>query len=206
MQKRIDAALTKDGVLAKLDGDMRKRIEEKVKQQVAKKVKEQMSENISDTLRKGVDDYKRQIAEVEQGLHNADARRQNSLLGSSGRKLGEMKLQPVYPEAWANKETPPTIPAEFPATLNTLWSMPLADLTRLMATGYGISVKDVAARRKKGRPFGKAKAAAAADAQKERMRAAMIAFFMQHIGVPFSATSTTSDTQPGRIVITRVSP
>ena len=88
MQKRIDAALTKDGVLAKLDGDMRKRIEEKVKQQVAKKVKEQvrgrtvdcrhpldvftqMSENISDTLRKGVDDYKRQIAEVEQGLHNA---------------------------------------------------------------------------------------------------------------------------------------
>lgn len=112
-----------------------------------------------------------------------------------------MKLQPVYPEAWANKETPPTIPAEFPATLNALWSMPLADLTRLMATGYGISVKDVAARRKKGRPqgegngaespqtpttkgpFGKAKAAAAADAQKERMRAAMIAFFMQHIGV-----------------------
>ena len=42
MQKRIDAALTKDGVLAKLDGDMRKRIEEKVKQQVAKKVKEQV--------------------------------------------------------------------------------------------------------------------------------------------------------------------
>ena len=44
MQKRIDAALTKDGVLAKLDGDMRKRIEEKVKQQVAKKVKEQVSD------------------------------------------------------------------------------------------------------------------------------------------------------------------
>ncbi|KAI4528065.1 hypothetical protein K525DRAFT_185077 [Schizophyllum commune Loenen D] len=201
MQKRIDAALTKDGVLAKLNGDMRQRIEEKVKQQVAKKVKEQMSENISDTLRKGVDDYKRQIAEVEQGLHNADARRQNSLLGSSGRKLGEMKLQPVYPEVWANKETPPAIPTDFPATLNVLWSMPLADLTRLMTTGYGISVKEVVARRKKGQPHGDGN-----GAEKERGRAAMIAFFMQHIGVPFSATSTTSDTQPGRIVITRVGP
>ncbi|KAL1710705.1 hypothetical protein EV121DRAFT_275516 [Schizophyllum commune] len=219
MQKRIDAALTKDGVLAKLDGDMRKLIQEKVKQQVARKVKEQMSENISDTLRKGVDDYKRQIAEVEQGLHNADARRQNSLLGSSGRKLGEMKLQPVYPEVWANKETPPAIPADFPATLNVLWTMPLADLTRLMTTGYGISVKEVVARRKKGQPQGDGngaepprtpttkgpggKAKGPTDAQKERGRAAMIAFFMQHIGVPFSATSTTSDTQPGRIVITR---
>ena len=42
MQKRIDAALTKDGVLAKLDGDMKERIQEKVAQQVAKKVKAQV--------------------------------------------------------------------------------------------------------------------------------------------------------------------
>ena len=42
MQKRIDAALTKDGVLAKLNGDMKERIQEKVAQQVAKKVKAQV--------------------------------------------------------------------------------------------------------------------------------------------------------------------
>ncbi|KAL1746172.1 hypothetical protein HDZ31DRAFT_34785 [Schizophyllum fasciatum] len=205
MQKRINAAMTKDGVLVKYKGDMKQLIRDRVKKEVQKKVRAQMAENISETLRKEVDDYRRQIAEVDQSLHNAEARRQNALVGLEGRKPGEAKLQPVYPEMWANKDIPPTIPAEFPADLNALWNMPLQDLTRLLIAGYGISPKDVAARRKKGKhQDSNGESPQSSGGKKERTRAALIAFFMQHIGVPFSATSTASDTQLGRIVITRV--
>uniref|UniRef100_D8Q9P9 Expressed protein n=2 Tax=Schizophyllum commune (strain H4-8 / FGSC 9210) TaxID=578458 RepID=D8Q9P9_SCHCM len=199
MQKRIDAALTKDGVLAKLDGDMRTRIQEKVKQQVAKKVKAQMNDEISAEQRNEVAAYKRQIVEVEHSLRNADARRRNSLLGAASSKLSDAKIWPVLPDLSPDADSLPSIPAGFPADIPTLMKMPDKELIKLIGPeGYGFDSKVIFAGMKK-----MVGPAAKSDGEKQRRRSALLNYILQHLGVPFRTTCTANDVQAGRIVVTR---
>ncbi|KAL1660919.1 hypothetical protein GGF50DRAFT_105831 [Schizophyllum commune] len=199
MQKRIDAALTKDGVLAKLNGDMRQRIEEKVKQQVAKKVKAQMDDEISVEQRNEVAAYKRQIVEVEHSLRNADARRRNSLLGAASSKLSDAKIWPVLPDLSPDADSLPPIPAGFPADIPMLMKMPDKELAQLLGDeGYGFDGKAVLAGLKK--TVGQA---TKSEGYKQRRRVAMLNYFLQYLGVPFRTTCTANDVQAGRIIVTR---
>lgn len=199
MQKRIDSALTKGGVLAKNKADEEAHIRERVKQEVAKKVRAQMDVGISDELRMNVTTYKRQVVEVEHSLYNADARRRNGLLGATY-KIAGANICPVLPELQPDADSLPLVPPNFPPDMMALMRMPDKEIVQLMTEVYCFNPKVVLAGLPK--PVGGANAMKS-DGYKQRRRSVMLNYLMQYLGIPFHTTATAADTQAGRIVITR---